>query len=120
MKVFLTADVLDEQIQDSKCEKAGRIDGIVLTIDGDGPPKLAYVEVSPITLLSRLNHRLAEWYARFDRRFGPERGKPFRLPWSRLTREGVSYRMDLDVNATPINDLETWLRDHVVERIPGA
>lgn len=120
MKLFLAADLLDEQIQDAKGENAGRVDGIVLTIDGDGPPKLAYVEVSPITMLSRLNRRVAAWYARFDARFGPERGKPFRLPWSRLTRDGVSYKMDLDVDATPINSLESWLRDHVVERIPGA
>jgi hypothetical protein len=76
--------------------------------------------LSPITLLARFSDRLARWFARFDRRLGPQRGKPFRIPWSRLTREDPSFKMDLDVEATPINALEDWLRERIVEHIPGS
>jgi hypothetical protein len=55
MHLNLVADVLDEQIVDSKRRQAGRVDGIVLELRADRPPRLAYIEISPITLLSRFN-----------------------------------------------------------------
>ena len=115
----LIAEVLDEQLKDSKGNNAGRVDGIVLELRGDKPPLVTYIEVSPITLLSRFSLRLAHWYARIDRRFGPGRGVPFRIPWARVTRDGPTLKMDLDAEATPINALEDWLRRTIVERIPG-
>ena len=118
MRLF--ADVLDEQLHDSKGRNAGRIDGIILELRENAPPRLTYVEVSPITLLARFSTRLARWYARFDRRLGPGRGAPFRIPWNRLTREHQAFRMDLDVESTSINALEDWLRERIVQRIPGS
>jgi hypothetical protein len=118
--VYLVAEVLDQQLCDSKGRPAGRVDGIVLELRDDKPPRVAYVEVSPITFLSRINRRLAGWYARQDRRFRDDRGVPFRIPWTRLTPAGVSLLMDLDAEATPINAVEDWLREHIVEHIPGG
>ena len=116
----LVSEVLDEQLCDSKGKPAGRVDGIVLELRDDKPPRVAYVEVSPITFLSRLSRRLAWWYAPHDRRFGEGRGVPFRIPWTRLTRSGPSLQMDIDSEATPIVAVEDWLRRHIVEHIPGG
>jgi len=116
----LFADVLDEQLHDSKGRNAGRIDGIILELRENAPPRLTYVEVSPITLLARFSERLARWYARFDRRLGPGRGTPFRIPWNRLTREDPAFKLDLDVESTAINALEDWLRKRIVDHIPGS
>jgi len=77
MNLNLVADVLDEQIVDSKGRQAGRVDGIVLELRADKPPRLAYIEISPITLLSRFNRRLAQWYARHDRKLGEGRAYLF-------------------------------------------
>ena len=118
--MLLTRDFLDKQILDRDDENAGRVDGIVLSLREGKPPLVAYVEVSPITLLSRFNRRLSHWYARHDRRFGKGRGVPFRIPITRITPEGPALRMDLDVEATPINAFERWLRRTIVERIPGS
>jgi hypothetical protein len=115
--IALVHDVLDKQIKDRDGEKAGRVDGIVLTVRDGKPPLVRYVEVGPITLLSRFSRRLARWYARYDAELGPGRGQPFRIPWTRLTREGPTIAMDLDVEATSINALEDWLRTRIVERI---
>ena len=116
----LIADVLDEQLVDAKKRQSGRVDGIVLELREGKPPKLAYVEVSPITLLSRFSRRLAHWYARHDRKLGDGRGVPARIPWTRLERDGPTLVMDLDAESTPIFALEDWLRRHIVERIPGG
>src|SRR4051812_39544163 len=115
MRRRLIAEVLDKQIKDRDGENAGRVDGIVLSLRDGKPPLLTHVEVSPITMLSRLNRRLAHWYARYDRRLGDGRGVPFRLPWSRLTIEGPTFIMDLDVESTPINALEDWLSEKIVD-----
>jgi hypothetical protein len=120
MRKHIVAELLDEQIVDCDGEKAGRVDGIVLSLREGKPPLLTHVEVSPITLLSRLNRGLARWYAPHDRKFGKDRGVPFRLPWSRLSTEGPSFKMDLDVESTPINAFEDWLREKIVDRIPGS
>ena len=116
----LVAEVLDDQITDVHGERAGRVDGIVLELRDGKPPRVAYLEVSPITLLSRFSMRLAHWFARVDRRFGKGRGVPFRVPWTRVRREGPTLNMDLDVEHTPIEAFEDWLRVKIVERIPGG
>ena len=116
----LVAEVLDQELCDSRGRPAGRVDGIVLEIRDDRPPRVAYVEVSPITFVSRLSRRVAIWYANKDRHFGDKRGVPFRVPWSRLTLSGPSLKMDLDAEATPILAVEQWLRRHIVEKIPGG
>ena len=118
--MHLIADVLDEQLHDVNGENSGRIDGIVVELRRGKPPRVTYVEVSPITLLARFSERLARWYAGHDRRLGPERGTPFRIPWSRVTRQGPLLTMDLDVRSTPINAFENWLSRAIVRRIPGG
>ncbi len=116
----LAREVLDKQLKDVQGENAGRVDGVVIELRDGKLPRLAYVEVSPITLLSRFSRRLGLWYARVDRRFGEGRGVPFRIPWSRVTHGGPTLVVDLLVEATPINGFEDWLRRHIIERIPGA
>jgi hypothetical protein len=118
--MHLIADVLDEQLHDVHDRNSGRIDGIVLEPRLGQPARVTYLEVSPITLLARFSEPLARWYATFDRRLGPGRGTPFRIPWSRVTRNGPLLKMDLDVESTPINALENWLSRAIVRRIPGG
>jgi sporulation protein YlmC with PRC-barrel domain len=118
--MYLIAEVLDKQLVDRAGENAGRVDGIVLVLRQGKPPVVADFVVSPITLFARLNERFAAWYAKVDRRFGPERGKPFRIPRTRVTRYGTTLELDFDVEQSPINALEDYLRVHVVERLPGA
>ena len=118
--MHLVADFLDEQLVDVTGKRAGRIDGIVLELREGKPPRVTFVETSPITLLARFSRRLAERYAAFDRRFGKGRCVPFRIPWSRIERTGESCRFDMDANDTPIFALEDWLREKIVDHIPGA
>jgi sporulation protein YlmC with PRC-barrel domain len=116
----LVHDILDKQVKDIDGENAGRVDGIVLELRDGAPPVVRYIEISPITLLSRFSERLARWYARHDAKLRIDRGRPFRVPWGHLQRQGPTITIDLDVEATPINALEDWLRVKIVERIPGA
>jgi sporulation protein YlmC with PRC-barrel domain len=118
--MHLVADVLDQQLLDQTGNRAGRIDGIVLELRDGKPPRVAQIEVSPITLLARFSRRLAERYAHWDQRLGAGRGVPFRIPWSRIEQTGKAWRFDMDAEETPIFALEDWLRTKIVERIPGG
>jgi sporulation protein YlmC with PRC-barrel domain len=120
VKIRVIEEVLDKQLLDVTGDNAGRVDGIVLELRDDKPPRLAYLEVSPITLLSRFSMPLAHWYARHDRRFGEGRGVPFRIPWSRVSRHGATLQLDFLAESTPINALEDWLRVKIVEKLPLA
>jgi hypothetical protein len=118
MKIQLIAEILDEQLKDVHGVNSGRVDGIVLELRDDKPPKVSYIEVSPITLFGRFSMRFAHWYARIDRKFGEGRGVPFRIPFSRVSREGPTLALDFDAQKTPIGALENWLREHIVRRLP--
>ena len=116
----LVADVLDKAVMDRREQHAGRVDGIVLVLRRDRPPRVAAIEISPITLLNRINRRVARWFARLDGRFGADRGRPVRIPWVRLTHHRKYVQLDVDVDETPINAVEKRLRAAFVERIPGS
>jgi hypothetical protein len=118
--IRLVHEILDKQLKDRNHDNAGRIDGIVLVLRDGQPPLVRYVEVSPITLLSRFSQRLARWYARWDAKVRGDRGAPFRIPWSGISHEGPTLFMSQDVEETPINAIEDWLRVTVVERLPGS
>ena len=118
--IRLAHDILDKQLQDSSHKNAGRIDGIVLALRDGQPPLVRYVEVGPTTLLSRFSVRLARWYARHDAKVRDDRGVPFRIPWSGISHHGPTVFMSQDVEETPINAIEDWLRVHIVEKLPGG
>lgn len=117
--MLLVSEVLDNQLVDSEKKNAGKVDGIVLELRDGRPPRLAYIEVGPITLLDRFSRRLARWYARIDARFGEGRGQPIRIPWRQVAKDDVNLFL-LDAKSTPVFAVEDWLREHVVSRIPGG
>lgn len=118
--MHLVSEVLDEQLSDVRGRNAGRVDGIVIELREGKPPRLAYIEVGPITLFARFSRRFARWYARIDAHLGSGRGVPFRIPWTRVRIEQPPLRIDLDARGTPIYALENWLRRRIVERIPWS
>jgi hypothetical protein len=121
MKCHLVRDVLDMQLEDINRKRAGRVDGIIVELSDDGkPPKVVAIEVGPITLLARFSRRLAERYAKFDQRFGKERGRSYRVPWAKLIGRGPTIVFRDEIETTPINAVEDWLRVKIVERIPGS
>ena len=60
-RLELVRDVLDTQIVDADETKMGRADGIVLAIDGDGPPRVDHLELGFAVLARRLHPRLEQW-----------------------------------------------------------
>lgn len=112
-------DVLDNQLVDRHQRKMGRADGITVELRQDQPPRLAYIEVGFPVLARRLHPRLERWVAAIQGQWGAKQQQSFRIPWSKILDVGIDVDLDLDADDTPALDYENWLREHVVEHIPG-
>ena len=117
----LVRDVLDKQLVDRKQVKMGKVDGLVLELRDNGPPRVAFIEIGSVALARRIGARLGEWVSRMGARLGGEgHREPYRVSWEKVRDVGVDIDLDLDVQDTPVFNWQTWLRDHVVARIPGG
>jgi sporulation protein YlmC with PRC-barrel domain len=113
-------DILDNQLVDRNHCKMGKVDGIVMELREGQPPRLAYIEVGLPTLARRLHPRLQHWVAAFLSQWGAKQSESFRIPFSKVQDVGINVEVDLKAEATPALAYEKWLREHIVERIPGG
>ena len=115
----LVHDVLDKQVMDRSRINMGRVDGIALELRDGEPPRLAYIELSGETAM----RRLARWLGRLAaslRGVAPAAGGPTRIEWEHVTVIGQDIETDVVADETPALALELWLREHVVEKVPGS
>lgn len=119
-KLHLIRDVLDNQLVDRQKRKMGKVDGLVLVLRKDKPPRVAYVEVGMSTLCHRLHLRLGHLAEKIGHKLGVREGAPYRIPWSKVRHEGIDVEVDLDVSETPIMRWEKWLNKKIIGRIPGG
>lgn len=113
-------DVLDKQLVDRHERPMGKVDGVVIEWREGEPPRLAYIEVGTITLARRLHPRLEQWTRALGRRWGIERSQSYRIPWEKVRHIGIDVEVDLEVEETPLLQVEKWLSQNLIGRIPGA
>mgnify|MGYP003292109514 CR=1 FL=1 len=115
----LVRDCLDKQLDDSGKRRMGRVDGIILVLEPDRAPRVAYIEVGVTTLMNRLSSRVGRKVARWMRKRGisPD---PFRIPWGKLKIGLNQVIADVEAEKSPALEWELWLRKRVIGRIPGA
>jgi hypothetical protein len=118
--LHLIRDVLDEQVIDRRKRKMGKVDGLIMVLRKDQPPRLAYIELGMSTLGHRLHPRLGKWVEALGRKWGVRDGKPFRVPWSKVHPLELDLKVDLDADETPVLNWEKWLNQHLIKHIPGS
>ncbi|MFP3557256.1 hypothetical protein SB861_42165 [Paraburkholderia sp. SIMBA_049] len=117
----LVRDVLDKQVVDRHGRKMGRVDGLVAELRPGRPPELIAIEIGSVAMARRIGERTARWVARLATKIGGARyAQPYRIPWSSIRRIDIDIEVDVDAPGTPFDDWQRWLREHVVQRIPGA
>ena len=115
----LVRDVLDKQIFDANGEKLGKVDGIVLTLRANRPPRVTAIETDPKIAWRRIHPALARWIDRLQQRLH-EPVPPTRIPFERVVRTGIDVHVDIDGRRTNAYAWETWLKQRFVDRIPGG
>jgi hypothetical protein len=115
----LVRDCLDKQVDDRSKRRMGRVDGIILEIQPNRPPRVAYIELGVTTLMNRLSVRLGRRVARWMRKLNisPD---PYRIPWGTVKVGLNTVLADVEAEKTPALEWELWLRKKVIGRIPGA
>jgi hypothetical protein len=115
----LVRDCLDKQVDDREKRRMGRVDGIILVLEPDRAPRVAYIEMGVTTLMNRLSVRLGRLVARWMRKWNinPD---PFRVPWGKLKVGVNTVSADVEAEKTPALEWELWLRKKVIGKIPGA
>ncbi|NKQ86833.1 hypothetical protein ELH72_35770 [Rhizobium ruizarguesonis] len=117
----LVRDVLDKQVVDKEQHRIGKVDGIVLKLSDDEPPKVAFIEMGSLTLSRRIGLRPYRWMLWICTTRGTEStARAFRVPWSSVRNVGVDIEVDVDRRETPLERCQDWLRHHVINRIPGG
>lgn len=116
----LIRDVLDKQLIDNQQRPMGKVDGIIMEVYDDGPPRVSFIEVGGVTLARRLHPRLGRWIKKLARVCRVTSGEPFRISWSQIVVTGIDVTVALDLEDTPALAWELWFRKHIIGRIPGA
>jgi hypothetical protein len=111
----LVRDVLDRQLLDREGRPFGKVDGIVLELRSGEPPRVAALEVGAATRLGRLPRRLTRWLAPLTRR-----ARATRIPKSAVLAVGKDVRVDADATRTPAWNVERWLAERIIARLPGG
>jgi sporulation protein YlmC with PRC-barrel domain len=114
----LAREVLDQQLVDRSDLNIGKVDGIVLELRDDGPPRVAAILTGGHILAWRLHPWIERLVRRITGRWCPRNGEPIRIPWSRVKKIGVDVKVD--IAAEEAMPWEHWVRDHIVRRLPGA
>ncbi len=109
-------DLLDRQILDADGEPVGKVDDVEIE-DGTVVALLSGQQA----LGERIGGRIGRWIAATARRMSePPDQPPARIPVDLIAE--VTSAVTLSVRRELLVDppLETWLRDHLIARIPGA
>ena len=119
-RIDLVRDVLDKQLIDREETRMGRVDGIVLAVDGDAQPRIDHLELGFAVLARRLHPRLERWLQSLRERWSVRRSARQIIPWDKVS-DLTTHHLQVDVNAleTPAFDWERAARK-VVRKIPGS
>lgn len=117
----LICDVLDKQVLDRKKIKIGKVDSLVMVMDGRARPRIAYVETGVVALARRLGPHWGALVSLMAAFAGGETCRePFRIPWAKITDIGIDVEAHVDMKETPFHAWQEWLRRKVIARIPGT
>jgi hypothetical protein len=117
--IDLVRDVLDTQVLDRNKTPMGKVDGLVLELRDGQPPRLACLEIDSVEAWRRVGPRFGRW-AHAVARLWRRSEHPFRFSWAQVRDLGIDLEIDVDAEETPAFDLERWLRDKFVARIPWS
>jgi sporulation protein YlmC with PRC-barrel domain len=118
----LGLDLLDRQIVDKDGQPAGNVDDLEFEWPrgGTGPPFVSSILAGPSALSRRLGGRLGKWMAAVHKRLNEGDPEPVRISMGVVKRIGVKVELTVAGSDLATWDLQRWIRDKVIVKIPGA
>jgi len=121
MRVFIGFDLLDRQILDSDGLPVGNVDDVELAVEEDGTLQIVAFHVGAQAWGKRLGGRLGATIAGAATRLQQRQpAGPIRIPLDAVAELGSAITLNISRDLLVEPELETWLREHLIRRIPGA
>ena len=113
--------LLDRQVVDPDGGLVCKVDDVEFEQGADGGWHVVALLSGPQSLGPRLPGRLGQWVMALGRRLSlhPE-VRPRRIPFERVTDIGSAVTVDRSRDQLDLAALEDWVREHVIDRIPGS
>ena len=113
--------LLDRQVVDCDGAMICKVDDVELTAADDGGYVVTALLAGPLALGPRLPGRLGRWVVALARRWATDADPaPRRIPFDRVAELGSAITLDCTRQELGLAALEDWMREHVVDRIPGS
>jgi sporulation protein YlmC with PRC-barrel domain len=109
--------LMDHQVIDTNGRMVCKVDDLELTPDERGNLVVTGILVGPRALGPRLGGRLGRWLAGTGTRLSEK--DPPRIDFGQVTEIGSAVRIARTVGEIDVSQLEDWLSEHVIGRIPG-
>jgi hypothetical protein len=120
-QIELVRDVLDKELVDEEGQLLGRVDGVLIALDDDGPPRVVGLAQGFVVLAARISPRLVGPFQRFRKRWSKRRTARLLVPWEQVVEVNLHHvQVALHAPETAAYDWEKWLARHVVARLPGG
>jgi sporulation protein YlmC with PRC-barrel domain len=113
--------LLDRQIVDKDGALVGSVDDVDLDPHGPAGPRVVALLVGQQVLGDRIGGPIGRWMAAMARRLAPRPDPPpIRIPYDLVDTVGSEVTLRVSADRLPEPPLETWLREHLIGKIPGA
>ncbi|WKU08797.1 hypothetical protein [Micromonospora sp. HUAS LYJ1] len=116
----LGRQLLDRQIVDADGLLLGKVDDIEFAVDDGGLPYVACLLTGQGALGRRIGGQVGRLLVALADRFAEEASSPLRIPFGQVARIDSAVRLRARADELPRPPVETWLRRHLIDRIPGA
>ncbi|SCG69492.1 hypothetical protein [Micromonospora humi] len=121
MRVQLARQLLDRQIVDVEGRLVGRVDDVAFAVDDEGYPYVDGLLTGQGALGQRIGGRIGRLLVAVADRFTDDPPvPPLRVPLAAVARVDSAVRLRCRAADLPPSPVETWLRRHLIERIPGS
>ncbi|MFU8875971.1 hypothetical protein [Micromonospora sp. SL4-19] len=121
MRIQLAKQLLDRQIVDRDGRLVGRVDDIAFAVDADGFPYVDCLLTGPGALGERIGGRIGRILVAVADLFTDNPPQPpLRIPLDQIAQVDSAVRLRCPAADLPPSPVETWLRRHLIDRIPGA
>ncbi|TYB38441.1 hypothetical protein FXF50_08425 [Micromonospora sp. AP08] len=121
MRIQLDKQLLDRQIVDVDGRLVGRVDDIAFAVDEEGYPYVDCLLTGQAALGLRIGGRIGRILTAVADRFTDAPPvPPRRVALTQIDRVDSVVRLRCPAADLPPSPVESWLRRHLIDRIPGA
>jgi sporulation protein YlmC with PRC-barrel domain len=115
----LVRDLLDQPVVDRDGRAMGRVDGILLDVREDAPPRVVSIAIGPAVLGERLHRTVGRWIRGIEVACDVAEGRPVEVGMTAITVVNGQVHVDVAAGDTAAPAVEQRVRGWI-RRLLGA